>query len=170
MPDAPVHIVPYDPTWPLLFQAERSLLASALSEWVVGSIEHVGSTAVVGLSAKPVIDIMVGVGSLPASEAAKPVLQKHGYQYADYKTDVMHWFCRPSFEVRTHHLHLVPYGSSLWHERLAFRDLLRANPAVAREYDTLKRELALKHRFDREAYTQAKYPFIARCLGLGSAE
>jgi GrpB-like predicted nucleotidyltransferase (UPF0157 family) len=164
MPDAPVHIVPYDPAWPAMFELERKTLALVLREWVVGSIEHVGSTAVLGLSAKPVIDIMVGVDSLPASRPALPVVRELGYQYAEYKTDVMHWFCKPSFEVRTHHLHLVPYGAQLWRERLAFRDLLRTNPTVAAEYDALKRDLASHHRLGREAYTQAKSPFIARCL------
>lgn len=168
MPDAPVHIVPYDPAWPAMFELERATLAMELRAWVVGSIEHVGSTAVVGLSAKPVIDIMVGVQSLAASRPAIPVLRELGYQYAEYKTDVMHWFCKPSFEVRTHHLHLVPFDGPLWRERLAFRDLLRSDPVVASEYDQLKRDLAAQHRFDREAYTQAKYPFIARCLGLES--
>lgn len=151
-----------------MFELERANLAMELRPWVVGSIEHVGSTAVVGLSAKPVIDIMVGVQSLAASRPAIPVLRELGYQYAEYKTDVMHWFCKPSFKVRTHHLHLVPYDGPLWRERLAFRDLLRSDPVVASEYDQLKRDLATKHRFDREAYTQAKYPFIARCLGLES--
>jgi GrpB-like predicted nucleotidyltransferase (UPF0157 family) len=165
MPDAPVHIAPYDSNWPAVFEPERASLAIALSAWLEGSIEHVGSTAVVGLSAKPVIDIMVGVRSLADSAAARPVLADHGYQYADYKTDVMHWFCKPSFEHRTHHLHLVPYGSALWHERLAFRDLLRGDRALAAEYDSLKRSLAEQHRFDRDAYTDAKWPFIARCLG-----
>ena len=169
MADAAVHIASYDPTWPALFEAERTALATVLADFVVGAIEHVGSTAVVGLSAKPVIDIMVGVASLEASAPAKSLLARQGYHYADYKTDVMHWFCKPSPEVRTHHLHLVPYGSALWHERLAFRDRLRADALLAAEYDALKRELAAKHRDDREAYTLAKWPFIARCLGLVTA-
>jgi GrpB-like predicted nucleotidyltransferase (UPF0157 family) len=168
MPDAPVHVVAYDPAWPSMFESERDVLASVLRNWIVGSIEHVGSTAVPGLSAKPVIDIMVGVASLDASRPALPVLRELGYQYAEYKSDVMHWFCKPSFEVRTHHLHLVPQDGPLWRERLKFRDLLRSDVLVAAEYDALKRDLAMRHRFDREAYTDAKYPFIARCLGLES--
>ena len=168
MSEAPVHVVDYDPAWPGMFGAERDLLERVLRPWIVGGIEHVGSTAVPGLSAKPVIDIMVGVASLPASEPAKPVLRDHDYQYAEYKTDVMHWFCKPSFELRTHHLHLVPHESPLWNERLAFRDLLRGDAVLAAEYDALKRELARRHRFDREAYTEAKWPFIAGALNRGS--
>jgi GrpB-like predicted nucleotidyltransferase (UPF0157 family) len=170
MSQAPVHVVPYDPSWVDMFEAEQASLAQLLAPWRSGPIEHVGSTAVVGLSAKPVIDIMVGVVSLMHSEPAKHVLAAAGYHYAEYKTDVMHWFCKPSFAMRTHHLHLVPFGSELWQERITFRDLLRADARLAREYAALKRELARRFEFDREAYTDAKYPFIARTLGLSTRD
>jgi GrpB-like predicted nucleotidyltransferase (UPF0157 family) len=78
---------------------------------------------------------------------------------------VMHWFCKPSPAHRTHHLHLVPLGSPLWIEQLAFRDYLRTHPDTAREYASLKHTLAAAHRFDREAYTAAKGPFVRRVLG-----
>ena len=168
MGEAPVRIVPYDRSWVARFEAERDSLERVLGPWRMGPIEHIGSTAVVGLCAKPVIDIMAGVVSLAESEPAKDVLRGIGYQYAPYKTDVMHWFCKPSFDVRTHHLHLVPFESPLWRERLAFRDLLRSQPKVAEEYAALKLELAQKFEFDREAYTEAKYPFVARVLGLAA--
>ena len=105
-----------------------------------------------------------GVTSLGESEPAKGALREAGYQYSEYKTEVMHWFCKPSFAVRTHHLHLIPYGAPLWHDRLKFRDILRADPALAEDYATLKLDLASKFEFDREAYTEAKAPFIARIL------
>jgi len=114
MNEAPVHVVPYDPTWIDKFESERVALEKLLAPWRKGPIEHVGSTAVVGLCAKPVIDIMAGVKSLSESEPAKNILCQAGYQYAEYKTDVMHWFCKPSFTIRTHHLHLVPFESPLW--------------------------------------------------------
>ena len=78
----------------------------------------------------------------------------------------MHWLCKPSDAVRTHHLHLVPFGSPLWHDRLAFRDYLRRHPPIAAEYVALKRELAAKYEFDRSAYTDAKEPFVRRVLAL----
>jgi GrpB-like predicted nucleotidyltransferase (UPF0157 family) len=162
--DAPIHVVPYDPSWPMKFAAEKALLSRVLSPWLEGPIEHVGSTAVAGLFAKPVIDIMAGVKSLPASAAAKDVLGALDYQYADYKSDVMHWFCKPSHVMRTHHLHLVPYKSQLWTDRLAFRNLLRSDKKIAAEYAALKIELASRFEFDREGYTQAKSPFIHRQL------
>lgn len=92
------------------------------------------------------------------------MLNGAGYRYAEYKTDVMHWFCKPSFEHRTHHLHLIPFESPLWRDRLAFRDALRRSPALADEYAELKASLAQKYELDRDAYTEAKSPFIERVL------
>ena len=159
--DAPVHIVPYDPDWPRRFETERSLLLDAIGPWLAaGSIEHIGSTAIPGLAAKPVIDIMAGVDSLEGSRAAVATLERYKYCYAPYRTEVMHWLCKPSPALRTHHLHLVPLGSRLWIEQLAFRDYLRTHPNVALEYEALKCRLAELHRFDREAYTTAKAPFV----------
>ena len=162
--DAPVYITPYDRSWPALFEAERTLLTTILRPWLAGPVEHVGSTAVPGMPAKPVLDIMAGVGSLEASRDAAAVLQEHAYHYAPYRSDVMHWFCKPGISERTHHLHLIPFGSPLWHERLRFRNCLRSNRAVAEEYAALKYHLAELHRENREAYTQAKGAFIARVL------
>lgn len=167
MADAPISLVPYDPSWPAKFEVEKAFLETLLATWRRGPIEHVGSTAVLGLCAKPVIDVMVGVASLAESEPAKDALRSAGYQYAEYQTDVMHWFCKPSFEMRTHHVHLIPFGAPLWRDRIRFRDQLRAQPALAAEYAALKIELARRFEFDREAYTQAKSPFIDRTLRLG---
>lgn len=164
MRDAPILIVPYDAGWVAKFEEEKAALEALLAPWRRGPIEHVGSTAVPGLCAKPVIDIMVGVTSLAESEPAKVALSQAGYQYAEYKTDVMHWFCKPSFAMRTHHLHLIPYGSPLWRDRLRFRDALRTNEALAADYAALKLDLAQRFEFDREAYTDAKSPFVARVL------
>jgi GrpB-like predicted nucleotidyltransferase (UPF0157 family) len=163
--DAPVHIVPYDSDWPLRFDAERRLLIDAIGPWLAtGSIEHIGSTAIPGLAAKPVIDIMAGIDSLEASRQALAVLERLDYCYYPYRADVMHWLCKPSPAHRTHHLHLVPIGSQLWIEQLAFRDYLRAHPDVAADYAGLKRRLADAHRLDREAYTAAKSPFVQRVV------
>ncbi|HEY6556307.1 MAG TPA: GrpB family protein [Polyangiaceae bacterium] len=164
MSEAPIHLVPYDPTWVAKFEDEKALLETLLAPWRRGPIEHVGSTAVPGLCAKPVIDVMVGVTSLAESAPTKSALREAGYQYAEYKTEVMHWFCKPSFAMRTHHLHLIPYGSPLWHDRLRFRDLLRTDSTLAGHYAALKIELAREFEFDREAYTDGKSPFIARTL------
>ena len=158
--EAPIVIVDYDPDWPRQFQLESELLASALKRWLVGDLEHVGSTAVVGLVAKPIIDIMAPVRSLDASRPAIDAAATLSYCYSDYKSDAMHWFCKPSPRERTHHLHMVPRTSQLWCDRLAFRDALRANPELAKEYGLLKQELAAQYRFNRDAYTDAKSEFV----------
>jgi GrpB-like predicted nucleotidyltransferase (UPF0157 family) len=164
--EARVAIVSYYPAWPSLFQQERALLEAALGKWLAGPIEHFGSTSVPGLPAKPVIDIMAGVESLDASREAIAAADGLGYVYYPYRPDVMHWFCKPSAAFRTHHLHLVPLNSRLWIERLAFRNYLRKEPAVAAEYAEMKIGLARRFEFDREAYTDAKGSFIQRVLAL----
>ncbi|MEJ6004901.1 GrpB family protein [Paucibacter sp. AS339] len=163
---ASVKVVPYSAEWPALFEAEKQLLQTALSPWMAGEIQHIGSTAVIGLAAKPVIDIMAPVASLRESEAAIGAACRVGYVHHPYRAEVMHWFCKPSPKVRTHHLHLVPFGSQLWLERLAFRDALRASQELADEYAQLKLRLATQFAHDREAYTQAKTPFVQRVLAL----
>lgn len=165
---APVFVVAYDERWPSRFAAERALLDGVLAPWLAGEIEHIGSTAIPGLVAKPVIDIMAPVASLAASRAALPRLAALGYHYFPYRADVMHWLCKPSDSYRTHHLHLVPVDSRLWNERIAFRDYLRAHPAVAIDYGLLKERLAEQYRFDREAYTDAKEAFVRRVLQLAA--
>lgn len=159
-----IEIVPWDPDWPRRFAAERDLVGAALARWLVGDVEHIGSTAVTGLAAKPVIDLMAPVASLAASADAIAALAAIGYLHYPYKAEVMHWFCKPSPTVRTHHLHLVPYGSRLWHERLAFRDALRGDSRLRSEYAALKQHLAARVGHDREAYTEGKAGFIARVL------
>ena len=168
--DPPVKVVPYSENWPAMFVAEAALLRAALSPWLVAEIEHVGSTAVVGLRAKPIIDIMAPVQELEASRPAIEAAQSVGYCYYPYKPDQMHWFCKPTPAARTHHLHLIPWKSRLWQERLAFREALRMNPALAQEYGSLKARLAAQYPHDREAYTEAKAPFIASVVGSGRAK
>lgn len=164
--EAPVEIAPYDPAWPQLFTEEAERLHQGLAPWLAGPIEHIGSTAVPGLAAKPVIDIMAGVTSLEESREAIGAAEAMGYCYAPYQAEIEHWFCKPSFACRTHHLHLIPVGSPQWIRPIAFRNYLRVHSDVAAEYEALKRRLALEHRLDREAYTVAKRPFIDRVSAL----
>jgi GrpB-like predicted nucleotidyltransferase (UPF0157 family) len=159
-----VRIVPYDPSWSDRFLDEKALLDRAIGRWVTGGIHHVGSTAVVGLDAKPIIDILVGVQGLAESRQAFGPLSEVGYLYAPYRADEMHWFCKPDPARRTHHLHLVPSGSRRFADELAFRDRLRADHALAADYAALKRRLAAELAEDREAYTAAKADFIAAAL------
>lgn len=168
--DAAVEIVPYDPLWPMKFAEERVLISAVLAAWIVGEPEHIGSTAVPGLAAKPIIDIMAPVETLAGAAPAIKAAESLGYLYFPYKAGVMHWFCKPSPAVRSHHLHLVPLDSRLWHERLLFRNALRGEPELRCQYQALKLRLARVHRNDRDAYTDAKAPFIAAVLARVAAE
>ncbi len=164
MREQQIQIVSYDPNWQSMFEYEKQCLAELIKPWLCGPIEHIGSTSVTGLAAKPVIDIMVGVDSLAASQKAIAVLSDNGYCYYPYKAEIMHWFCKPTPEIRTHHLHLVPFKSELWQERIKFRDCLRTNPELANEYAKLKLALAKEHKNNRELYTINKWPFIKKVI------
>lgn len=156
--DAPVEVVDYDPGWPARFEAE----AARLAELVPGlELHHIGSTAVPGLAAKPVIDMMAATADLDGPVAA---LVEAGYQYPEAYNATLtgrRWLCYPSAARRTHHLHLVADGEE-FARRLRFRDALRADPGLAAEYAALKRDLAARMPDDREAYTAAKSAFVDR--------
>lgn len=162
--DEPIRLASADPDWPARFRAERAALEEAIGEWIEGGIHHVGSTAVPGLEAKPIIDILVGVRDLETARASFGPLAGLGYLYAPYLPNEMHWFCKPDPARRTHHLHLVPVDSPRYRDELAFRDLLRTDRRLAADYVALKRRLAECHRDNREAYTQAKGAFIRTTL------
>jgi len=163
--DAPIQLVDHDSSWERLFREERDSLRLAIGLWLKGPIEHIGSTAVPGLVAKPVIDIMGAVDTLENSKEAIAVLQSLNYQYAPYRADVEHWFCKPGPSFRTHHLHLVPFGSQTWIAAIKFRERLRLEPLIAAEYSELKIRLCALFKHDREAYTEGKARFIDRIVG-----
>jgi GrpB-like predicted nucleotidyltransferase (UPF0157 family) len=162
--DEPVLLAPSDPGWPARFENERALLEVAIGDRAVGGIHHVGSTAVPGLDAKPIIDILVGISDLESSRTCFEPLAELDYLYAPYLADQMHWFCKPDPLRRTHHLHLVPVGTPRFGDEIAFRDLLRSDQATAAEYLALKRRLAAEFEHDRDGYTDAKAGFIAAAL------
>jgi GrpB-like predicted nucleotidyltransferase (UPF0157 family) len=164
--DAHIAVLPYDPEWPRRFEAERALLERVLAPWLEGGVHHVGSTAVPGLAAKPIVDMVAGVRDLEEARAAFDPLREHSYEHAFHRPRT-HWFSKPTsapWWERTHHLHLTEPASDLWRERLAFRDALRADPALAAEYEALKLRLAREHGADVEAYTAGKRAFVARVL------
>jgi GrpB-like predicted nucleotidyltransferase (UPF0157 family) len=162
--DAPIEIVPYDEAWPGRFLDEQERLAA-----LVPAIElhHIGSTAVPGLPAKPIVDMMAVVEDLDGPLRA--LVERAGYQFpAAYNAtlDGRRWLCRPSAAHRTHHLHLVADPDELA-RHLRFRDVLRARPDLAREYAALKQDLATRMAGDREAYTAAKTSFVQRVEASG---
>ena len=166
-----VAIVPHDSRWATLFQRERDHLRSCLPPELLGRIEHFGSTAVPGLSAKPIVDMLVEVTDLTATQVRiAPLLQAQGYDdfwrptHGEDGPPFYAWFIKrdPATRARTHHLHMVePSFAEHW-DRLVFRDYLIEHPNVAREYERLKVHLASIARQDRLAYTQGKTEFIAR--------
>jgi len=160
--DEQVRIELYDATWPARFASEATAITAVIGPWITGGIHHVGSTAVPGLAAKPVIDIMVGVADLASSRPCIDLLAGLDYCYAPYRAETMHWFCKPRPSNRTHHLHLVPTGSRRFVDVLAFRDYLRAHRCVATRYEALKRDLTACHGDDREVYTDGKSDLVGR--------
>jgi GrpB-like predicted nucleotidyltransferase (UPF0157 family) len=161
-----IDVVPYDPEWPSVFDVERALLERVLAPWLEGGIHHIGSTAIPGISAKPIIDVMAGVRDLEEARAASGPLAEHGYVDAPHRPAVGHHFAKPTRELPECRfgLHLTEPGSDLWRERLVFRDALRADAPLAAEYEALKLRLAHEHDSDAEAYTAGKRAFVAAVL------
>src|SRR4028118_948992 len=167
----PVYIVAYDPSWPTLFAQERNRLFETVRQWIE-EVEHVGSTAIPGLDAKPVIDLMVGLKSMADASSCVEPLTNLGYSYwAEGAQPHHHLFVRfvdPTMSARTHNLHLVEAGSRYWKDRLPFRDHLREHPETPARHGRLKYELARRYRDDREAYTRAKADFVSGIVRLAS--
>jgi GrpB-like predicted nucleotidyltransferase (UPF0157 family) len=157
-----VVVEPYDPDWPRRFEDERARLADVLSPWLAGGIHHIGSTAVPGLAAKPIVDMMAGVRDLEEARGAYEPLAALGYVHEPHRPGIAHHFAKHAADGRTTHgLHLTEPGSDLWRERLAFRDALRSDRELAAEYEALKLSLAGAQVDD---YTGSKRPFVAEVL------
>lgn len=159
-------VEPYSQSWPGIFSEEAARLQTVLAPWLVGDLEHIGSTAIPNLAAKPIVDMLAPVAQLDAARRAVPVLADAGYQHADHRPYEALWFYRQSgqdYATRTHQLHLTRKDSALWRERLAFRDALRREPPLAAEYESLKRALAAGDG-DLRYYTAGKREFVERVL------
>lgn len=168
----PVIIVDYNPQWPALYEEEKGRLLGVIGHKVV-AIEHVGSTAVPGLGAKPIIDITVAVHRLADAEECIELLPSIGYEYIPPdKVGIpeRRYFRKGLPGARTHHIHMVELASDFWERHLLFRDFLRAHPEVAQQYYELKKGLATKYGEDREGYTEAKTSFIEPVVAGAHAE
>lgn len=165
-----IEVVPYDPAWPAMYEAERLHLLACMPEGLIVRIEHFGSTAVTNLAAKPVVDMVIEVSDvLRAKEVVPQILEPQGYDCFWRPTignDTPPWYTwcikRDAAGRRTHHLHFGEVGFKA--AELRFRDILRSRPDVAAAYASLKLTLAAKHAQDREAYTVAKTDFIRNAL------
>lgn len=157
----PIELHPYDPDWPDAFERERRLLLPLLGPGV-RLIEHMGSTAVLGLAAKPIIDIIVLVDDLGEAHGAVPALEEVGYSFWRDNPDKTKLYLAkglPPAPRRTHHLHIHDDADEV-QRHLIFRDHLRSNPAARDAYLALKRELAVRFRDDREGYSKHKTQFV----------
>lgn len=151
----------YSPMWPAIFDIERECLARIFGGAV--RIEHIGSTAVPGLGAKPIIDIMAGAPDLALIEDRIPALVAHGYRYVPEFEKAMpqrRYFTREDGQPGNFHLHAVVVDTPFWKRHLAFRDALRRDAGLAERYWKLKQRVASRFLNDREAYADAKSAFI----------
>ena len=159
-------VAPPSPEWPHLFLVLRDELHAAFASAPV-DIEHIGSTAVPGLVAKPVIDILVGAASLAQIEARIPALRDTGYDYVSkYETELpmRRYFVKSPPDSLRVHVHAVVRGGDLWRNHLTFRDALRTDADLRERYRVLKLDLAQRYAHDKSAYTEAKDPFIRETL------
>ncbi len=152
----------HDPTpvWAELYRQEEGRIRAALGVLLV-DIQHYGSTAVPGIKAKPILDIMVGIGRFEDGPQCIAPLEALGYEYAP-QAGIPGDYTFGKGECRTHLVHVVEYGGTNWRECLHFRDALRRDPALAREYEELKVALGQQYGHSRAEYTEGKTAFIQR--------
>ncbi len=163
----PVHIADADPAWALRGEQERDQLEALLARWLIEHVEHIGSTSIPGLAAKPIIDLQAPVTDLADPQPLVAALQQHGWHYVDPDLDQRPWrrfFVKVTEGRRSAHLHVMTLDSPRWRQQLIFRDTLRANPILVAEYAALKRALASEYARDREAYSAAKADFVESVL------
>jgi GrpB-like predicted nucleotidyltransferase (UPF0157 family) len=158
-PHRPIEVAAYDPAWPVRFAELGRDLRAGLGA-VALRIDHIGSTSVPGLAAKPIIDIQVSVADFEPLAAYRLPLEQLGYVYrADNPERTKRYFREPSGRRRTH-VHVRRAGSFSEQWALLFRDYLRAHAEAAAEYAAVKQRLALRFRDDRRAYVDAKGPLL----------
>lgn len=159
-----ITIETHSEAWTTTFKAAEQDISEALGPHLI-AIEHIGSTAVPGLAAKPIIDIIAAVENFPGSvpQIVEPLADK-GFTYVDKGRSNRHFFRRGLWGHGTHHLHVVEHQGRDWRRQVFFRDWLRTHPEARSEYETLKRKLANEMDRDRPAYKQAKTDFIMGIL------
>lgn len=155
-----IEIVPYSTEWPELFELEAKRIMVAC-KGIITVIEHIGSTAIPGMPAKPILDVMPGLKSYQDGFKTIEPLKHAGYEYFGENGIPGRFYFGFRFELRSViHVHIFEVGTENWHRHLIFRDYLRNNPAIATQYAELKKELATRFHNDREAYTNGKSEFI----------
>ena len=159
-----LEVVPYDPRWPEAFASEAPRVRDAIGENVV-AVHHIGSTAVPGLAAKPIIDIVVEVNDIEAVDAQNERMRQLGYEVrGEWGFSGRRYFVKREGSRRTHHVHVYQTGHPEIESACAFRDYLRAHPAQAREYGCLKQRLARQLPLAVQGYQEAKADFVERMV------
>jgi GrpB-like predicted nucleotidyltransferase (UPF0157 family) len=160
LPRGKVSVVPHDPRWGELYQCAEADLRRHLGDWIV-AMAHIGSAAVAGLDAKPILDLMLAARSLQLPREVFRKLSDMGYEHrAEDNVPGRLFFAKGDDSARTHYLSICESESAFWTSHIAFRDILRANDRLARQYARLKHQLAEQFPDDRRAYTNAKEFFV----------
>lgn len=164
----PITIVDYDPRWPLWYAEEEKSLRAALAPLQV-VLEHIGSTAVPGLAAKPLLDISAGLADREEIHNYRSALQALGY--VEFPIDPMferRLFCKGPYNEGSHHLHVTTHGTPVWAEPILLRNYLRVHPAMATAYAQVKRDAAARHQNDLNGYHDQKSEFITNLMAQAS--
>jgi GrpB-like predicted nucleotidyltransferase (UPF0157 family) len=164
--DQSIELVDYNPSWINRFVEQQQKLQRLLERWLAGRIEHIGSTSIPGLRAKPIVDIAAPVRSLTCAQSAISILAKDGWLFwaGDPNRHYRLWFVRPHPSARTHHLQLIQHNCPDLRALVSFRDALRNNPDLRNAYADLKEALAKAYQTDRDRYTNAKSDFVRSVL------
>lgn len=162
-----VDVIPYNPEWATEFEREKARILNACGNKIV-AVEHIGSTSVPGLAAKPIIDIAVGVKRLQDAKLLLSCLKKLDYHfYKEFQRQRL-FVAKGPDEKRTHYLHVMRYNGAKWKTDRLFRNYLRTHPKAVREYSDLKQKLAQAHPDDRQAYADGKTAFISAIIAKAS--
>jgi GrpB-like predicted nucleotidyltransferase (UPF0157 family) len=159
-----VRLLSHNEEWHRLFEEEKEQIIASVGDRTL-RIEHIGSTSICGISAKPILDIMIGVPSFKPKLTFTNAIEFLDYEYkGENGVPERHFFGKGT--PRTVHLNVVCFGGNFWLSHIAFRDYLRQNPGAAHEYEQLKRSLAERFAKDRESYTNGKLQFVEKILAL----
>ena len=166
--EEPIIVLDYDPNWVNKYEKEKKEILQVIGEFVA-AIEHVGSTAIDGLAAKPIIDILIGLNSLDDAKECIPKLENINYEYVpevEITLPNRRYFRKPPEGTgnRQFHVHMVEINCEFWKRQLLFRDYLRENPETLKEYEKMKKLLAEKYKNNRGNYTMGKEGFILLIL------
>ncbi len=157
-----VILAPYTPEWAKLFVEEKNLLQTLIGKYVM-DIQHIGSTSIPEMIAKPIIDIGISIVEFEKGKECIKLIESLGYKYkGENEIPRRHYFVKG--DTRTHHIHMLEYNSEEWKNHIIFRDFLIKNPQIAKKYIQLKKELAKKFRNDRLSYSNGKSEFIEHIL------